>query len=480
MLNLLLHTDSYKQSHFAQYPPGTEFISAYAEARGSHEDGMVQFFGLQAFLTSYLSRPITAYDIDEAEAYCAGHGVPFNREGWEYILVAHKGFLPLRIQALREGAVVPRGTPLVQVVNTDPKVPWLTSFIETALLRGIWYPSSVATLSLLAKLIWYGAFKRSSDAPEMLPFRLHDFGARGASSAESAALGGMAHLVNFRGTDTMEGLFAAREFYGAEIGKAGFSIPASEHSTMTSWGQHRERDAYANMIQRFGDGTFSIVADSYDLHAAVADIFCGSLKGEIEAMDGTLVIRPDSGDPVETPLAVIQKLWEVFGGSINSKGYKVLNPKVRVIQGDGMGLASMQQLVLELLDAGFAADNLVVGMGGGLLQDHRRDDLRFALKTNAIGLAGEVIWRDVQKRPATDPGKISKAGRQAVVRGPDGDLLVKRESDLDPAEINLLQDVFVDGELVRYQTFEDVRAVADRFVQLLVELHDSEPAAAAA
>ena len=186
--NLLLSTDSYKQSHFLQYPPGLEYVTSYIEARPAkgRTDQVSQFFGLQAFLEEYLTRPISSYDIHEAKLLCKQHGVPFNEDGWWHILREHNGYLPLTIQALPEGGVYPRGTPLVQVNNTDPKCAWLVSFIETALLRAIWYPSSVATRSFMLKAIIYDAMIKSCDTTDGLPFKLHDFGARGVSSAGSA------------------------------------------------------------------------------------------------------------------------------------------------------------------------------------------------------------------------------------------------------------------------------------------------------
>ncbi|HEY6964391.1 MAG TPA: nicotinamide phosphoribosyltransferase domain-containing protein, partial [Erythrobacter sp.] len=198
MTNLILATDSYKHSHFLQYPPEARAISAYIEARPNGFADEVLFLGLQPYLIDYLGRPITQVDIEEAEAVCIAHGVPFNREGWQIILDEHGGFLPIEIRALPEGMIVPTGVPMVQVETTDPRLPWLATFIETALLRAIWYPTTVATLSRQCRLIIRaGLAKTSEDVEGQLPFKLHDFGARGTSSGESAGLGGMAHLVNF-------------------------------------------------------------------------------------------------------------------------------------------------------------------------------------------------------------------------------------------------------------------------------------------
>ena len=458
MRNLILATDSYKHSHFRQYPPEARAISAYGEARPNPFSDEVVFLGLQPFLIDYLGQPISGADIAEAEALCAAHGVPFNRAGWEAILRDHGGYLPLEIAALPEGTIAPTGVPLFQVVNTDDRMPWLTTFIETALLRAVWYPTTVATLSRKCRQIIARGLEQSSEDPGgQLPFKLHDFGARGVSSGESAALGGMAHLVNFAGTDTLEGILAARRYYAANM--PGFSIPAAEHSTMTSWGRDREEAAYANMLDAFdGEGAaVAVVSDSYDLDHAVEAIWGGSLRRAVLQRKGTLVIRPDSGDPVETPARVVARLWDIFGGTTNAKGYRVLSEKVRVIQGDGMNVESIARLVRRLLDDGFAIDNIAFGMGGGLLQSVTRDTLRFAMKANALrDDTGE--WRDVSKQPATDPGKASKAGRQAVVED-NGRLAARRLDEIGEAE-NRLKPVWRNGETLVRHTFDEVRARA--------------------
>ena len=457
LTNLILNTDSYKFSHYLQYPPETCAISSYVEARGHSDHAEVVFFGLQMFLKEYLSKPVTMADIDEAEAIVTAHGLPFNREGWTHIVKKHGGFLPLLIEALPEGTLVRRGVPVVQVVNTDPACFWLTSYIETALLRAIWYPSTVASNSRKVKQIIQPILEKTCDDPAaVLPFRLHDFGSRGTTSLEQAGIGGAAHLVNFMGTDTVTGVLYARRYYGAEM--AGFSIPASEHSTMTSWGQEREAEAYANMIDRFGGkGLYAVVSDSYDISNAVSEIWGKQLKDRVQAAGGTLVVRPDSGDPVETPVQVVRQLAYAFGTHLNAKSYKVLDDSVRVIQGDGISPADIGLILGRLEAFGFSAENIAFGMGAGLLQKVNRDTYSFAMKANARqDDAG--TWHDVYKRPATMNLKASKAGRQAVVDGVAGlegvriDQLAGRE--------NLLEPVWRDGELLRDWSFEAVRARA--------------------
>ncbi|MDE1918433.1 MAG: nicotinate phosphoribosyltransferase [Sphingomonadales bacterium] len=451
--NLILATDSYKHSHFLQYPPEMRVLSAYIEARQNILSNRVLFLGLQPFLIGHLSHPVTMADVKEAEEVTRAHGVPFNRAGWERIVTIHGGHLPLSISALPEGMIVPTGVPLVQVENTDPALGWLTTFIETALLRAIWYPTTVATISWRCRAIIRAGLLKTSDDPEgQLPFKLHDFGARGVSSAESASLGGMAHLVNFSGTDTMEGLMAARRYYDADM--AGFSIPAAEHSTITAWGREREGDAYANMLARFDEGAVAVVSDSYDLDRAVSQLWGGALYDKVMAHKGTLVIRPDSGDPVETPLRVLETLWGIFGGRVNGKGYRLLDDHVRVIQGDGMSPVTITRLIDRLVGAGFAIDNIAFGMGGGLLQHVNRDTLSFAMKADAMrDDAG--LWHDIAKTPATDPAKRSKPGRQAVVM--DGDAPKAVRLDALGTRTNLLQKVWRDGRLLCHHHFNAVR-----------------------
>lgn len=454
MRNLILSTDSYKQSHFRQYPPEASIISAYVEARNNPFSPDVLFFGLQAFLLDYLGTPATAADVDEAEELVTSHGLPFNREGWNAIIDRHGGYLPLIIRALPEGTIAPSSTPLIELENSDPDMPWVSTFIETALLRSIWYPSSVATLSNKARRIILAGLERTSDDPlGQIGFKLHDFGARGVSSGESAALGGLAHLVNFLGTDTMEALVAARRFYDEPM--AGFSIPAAEHSTMTSWGRDREEAAYANMLDQFdGEGRIvAVVSDSYDLDNAIENIWGGSLRDKVARRQGTLVIRPDSGDPVATPVRTLEKLWAIFGGSVNSKGFRVLDPHVRIIQGDGMNLTSIGELVAKVEQAGFAIDNIAMGMGGGLLQQINRDTLRFAMKANAMR-DRDGVWHDVFKNPATDPGKMSKAGRQAVILSNGRLTSIHRDG---PVEGDQLRPVWKNGELLIRERLSDIR-----------------------
>ncbi len=410
--NLLLNTDSYKASHWLQYPPGTDATFFYVESRGGVHDRTV-FFGLQAILKEYLAKPVTHADIDEARDLFAAHGEPFNEAGWRYIVERHGGLMPIRIRAVPEGTVVPTHQALVTIESTDPHAYWVPSYLETLLLR-LWYPVTVATISWHAKQTIRQFLERTSDDPEgQLPFKLHDFGARGVSSTESAAFGGAAHLVNFLGTDTVSGLLLARRYYHEPM--AGYSIPAAEHSTITSWGREREVEAYRNMLAQFGKpgAIVAVVSDSYDIFHAIREHWGKTLRDEVVASGATLVVRPDSGDPVDVVHQCVSLLDEAFGHTVNSKGYKVLN-HVRVIQGDGINPTSIRAILERITSYGYATDNLAFGMGGALLQRLDRDTQKFALKCSAARVDGE--WIDVYKDPVTDKGKTSKRGRMTLVQ----------------------------------------------------------------
>ncbi len=452
--NTILATDSYKASHWLQYPPGTEYVYSYVESRGGSYDRTV-FFGLQAFLRRYLSQPITQADIEEAAEFFAAHGEPFHREGWEHILATHGGRLPVEINAAPEGLAIGTHNVLLTIVNTDPRCYWLPSYLETALLRAIWYPTTVCTVSFHAKVAILQALARSSDAPPAdnpAAFKLHDFGARGATSQESAALAGMAHLVNFMGTDTIEAVLAARRYYDEPM--AGFSIPAAEHSTITAWGRDGELDAYRNMLQHFAKpgSMVAVVSDSYDLMQVVQGVWGGVLKQTILDSGATVVVRPDSGDPLQVPVEVLRALEAAFGSTVNSKGYKVLPSCIRVIQGDGINADSLPLLLAAVMQAGFSLDNIALGMGGGLHQLLNRDTQRFAMKCSAVCVGG--VWRDVFKQPAGDPGKHSKRGRFSLLATADGRC---ETVPLTTSGGDLLQPVYRDGALLRQTALAAVR-----------------------
>ena len=456
----ILNVDSYKCSMKWQYPAGTTGVYSYIESRGGRFDRTV-FFGLQAFIKEYLLEPITQADIEIADQLLTAHGEPFNREGWQYILDKHNGYLPVVIRAVPEGTVVPVKNVLATIENTDPECFWLTTWLETALLRAIWYPTTVATQSWKIRQVIAEYLEKTGD-PTLIDFKLHDFGARGVSSQESAALGGMAHLVNFSGTDTVSGVLAAAEYYNAGI--AGFSIPAAEHSTITSWGRDNEVEAYRNMLNKFAKpgSIVAVVSDSYDIFNAVENIWGEELRQEVIDSGATVVIRPDSGDPEAVCVKVVQLLDKKFGHTVNSKGFKVLN-NVRIIQGDGVNERTIRCILGHFSVLGYSADNIAFGMGGALLQQLDRDTQKFALKCSAACIDG--TWVDVQKDPITDAGKKSKKGRVTLWRS-GGEYVSAvdqptgwHDKGIGPFS-DVLQKVFENGKLYNEISFEEVRANA--------------------
>ena len=452
--NIILNSDSYKYSQFNQYPENTTVIYSYIESRGGLYDSTV-FFGLQMFLKEYLCQPITQENIDEAEAIITAHGEPFYREGWEYILREHAGYLPVRIDAVREGTVVKTKNVLATIYNTDPKCYWLTSFLETAILRSIWYPTTVATNSYENKKQILEALKKTGD-PESIGFKLHDFGARGVSSFESAGIGGAAHLVNFMGTDTVTALMYARKYYGADM--AGFSIPAMEHSTVTSWGRENEVESYRNMLKQNAKpgGLVAAVSDSYDIFNA-CKLWGTVLKQDVIKSGATVVVRPDSGDPAIVVLECLKILDKYFGSVTNEKGYKVLN-NVRVLQGDGINHQTIRSIIFTVTLAGYSIDNVAFGQGGALLQIVNRDDQKFAMKCSAAQVNGE--WVDVYKDPFHDSGKTSKKGRLKLIKTEKGFVTINDRDPLYGTAEDMLEPVYENGKLLRDQTFDEVRALA--------------------
>jgi nicotinamide phosphoribosyltransferase len=473
--NLILNTDSYKVSMFKQYPAGTTGVYSYIESRGGRYDRTV-FFGLQAFIKEYLLDPITQADIDIADEILTAHGEPFNRAGWQYILDKHNGRLPVVIRAVPEGTVVPVKNVLATVENTDPNCFWLTTYLETAILRAVWYGTTVATQSYTIKQVIKDYLERTGD-PSTIDFKLHDFGARGVSSLESAGIGGAAHLVNFMGTDTITGVLYAREYYNAGI--AGFSIPAAEHSTITSWGREGEVDAYRNMLNSFAKpgSIVAVVSDSYDVYNAAEKLWGEELRQQVIDSGATVVIRPDSGDPVEVNQRLIQILDRKFGSTVNAKGFRVLN-NVRLIQGDGVNELTIRSILGSFMALGYSADNIAFGMGGALLQIVDRDTQRFAMKCSAmsrkvwvedgdLGSGWKTEWFDVVKDPVTDPGKKSKAGRVTLWRsGGEWASAVDRPHGWYDKAIGdfeeVLEEVYRDGKLVKEIDFATVRANSNK------------------
>lgn len=462
--NLVLLADAYKYSHHKLYYPGTSKIYSYLESRGGQFDETV-FFGLQYFLKHYLEGVvITKEKIDAAEVLLQqvfGRNDVFDRSKFDYIVDRHQGKLPVRIKAVPEGTVVPVNNVLMTIENTDPECFWLSNFLETLLMQ-VWYPNTVATLSREVRKIVEEYFEETaSDASKpAIDFVLNDFGFRGVSSVESAGLGAAAHLLSFSGSDTIMGSVLAQRYYDTQK-VYGLSVPATEHSVCTLLGEEGELEVFKHILKTFPTGIVACVSDSFDIFRACSEYWGTELKDLVLSRDGVLVIRPDSGDPVFTLLKVFDILLNKFGYTINEKGYKVLPPQVRVIQGDGINVNTIRSIYGALKVNGISAENLVLGMGGALLQKVDRDTQKFAFKCSYAEVNG--VPTDVQKHPVEVDahGKLiqsfkkSKAGQLKLILTDEGYKTVRKEEQ--PGYEDQLVTVFENGELVNQVTFEDVR-----------------------
>lgn len=461
--NLLLLADGYKYAHHKLYYPGTSKIYSHLESRGGQFDETV-FFGLQYFLKKYLAGTVITKDyIEEAATLIPqvfGRDDVFDRRKFEYILQQHDGRLPVHIKAIPEGTTVPVSNVLMTIENTDPACFWLSNFLETLLMQ-IWYPCTVATLSREIRKIITGYYQHTATpgAEKGIDFVLNDFGFRGASSLESAGIGAAAHLLNFSGSDTIAGSMMAKQYYDAKE-LYGKSVPATEHSVCTLLGEEGELEVFRHVLRTFPTGTVACVSDSFDIFRACSDYWGTELKQEILNRDGVLVIRPDSGDPVFTLLKVFDLLMQRFGYTVNEKGYKVLPPQVRVLQGDGINIDSIRSIYGALEVNGISAENLLLGMGGALLQKVDRDTQKFAFKCSSAVINGQET--DVQKKPIELDGhgilsrsfKRSKAGRLKLIQTAEGFKTVREEAGSEKDE---LVSVFKNGSILQEYTYEEIR-----------------------
>lgn len=468
--NLILLADAYKYSHHKLYTPGTKKIYSYLESRGGHFNETL-FYGLQYSLKRYFEgRVITTEKIQEAEQLMPqvfGRNDVFDAALFQRLLDKHDGHLPVRIKAVPEGTVVPTHNVLMTIENTDDEFYWLPNFLETLIMQ-VWYPTTVATLSFQIRKAIEQAYKEtaSEDAFNGIDFVLNDFGFRGVSSVESAGLGGSAHLLNFSGSDTIAGSMLACQYYQAEK-MYGLSIPATEHSICTLLGEQGEKEIFEHILRTFPSGTIACVSDSYDILRACRDYWGTTFKEILLSRQGTLVIRPDSGDPIMTLRKVFAILFEKFGFHVNAKGFKVLPPQIRVIQGDGINYESILQIYKALKQEGIAAENLVLGMGGALLQKVDRDTQKFALKCSWAEVNGKGI--SVMKDPteidamgnAGKSFKKSKPGRLKLIQV-NGELRTVSEPE-NPMAADLLETVFENGHMVKEYRFDEIRNRAASF-----------------
>lgn len=461
--NICLLTDSYKITHHYFYPKGTKKIYSYLESRVGAEFNKTIFYGLQYIIKKYLEgKAVTQEKIDEADNLMRTHlgeGI-FNREGWQYILDEFDGMLPIEIKAVPEGTPVDVGNVLMTVENTDDKCYWLVNYLESLLLQ-VWYPSTIATLSAeVRKLANFYLDVTGSDKSN-LDFMLHDFGYRGATSTESSMLCGSAHLLSFSGTDTIPALTIPENYYNdSEV--YGFSVQATEHSVMTSLGQDGEIQQALNVIENAKNGILSMVIDSYDYRNFLRQ---ASTEGselndailKFLSIDGNKVVfRPDSGEPVSTTIDCLNILESGFGSYDTESGYKVFDANIGLLWGDGLNYHKIRDILFAMKSNGWAAENIIFGMGGGLHSSVNRDTQRNAFKCSAQLRDGQ--WFDIFKNPL-DSSKKSKTGRFKLIED-DGSF---KTISIDDEGDDILRTVFNDGKLLVDEKYCDVKLRAQNY-----------------
>lgn len=462
--NLCLNTDSYKVTHWLQFPEGATHSSYYIEGRGGEYDEMM-VAGIK-FITRVLEKGVTVEDVKRANNLYKRHfgANYFNYDGWMRIAKEFDGIIPIKIKSVDEGTIVPLKNAIVIVENTVEGFHWLPGWLEMFLLRAVWYQSTVATVSYHCKKAIVEYFDLTSDLTGnardiTIKTRLHDFGGRGVSSEESAGLGGSSHLYNFVGTDTVEALVFTQELFNEDI-MPGFSIPAREHSTTTCYGKDDEMKAYENSVTQFGKGIYACVLDSYDFENAVRQIGQGNIKEAIIEAGGTFVVRPDSGNMLDNIMFALNELGKSYGYTVNSKGYKVLHHSVRIIQGDEIKSHEDIRRVLSWMETNkWSAENVAFGMGGGLLQLPNRDTLKFAMKMSAIKINDE--WHEVYKSPKGAEWKKSKKGLLTLIKNNGKFETVNRLTDVYDHSQVMLKTKFLNGEIINDSSHEEITNLSD-------------------
>lgn len=476
--NPILFTDGYKLDHRRQYPPGTQGVYSNLTARSSRDRRYkaTVVFGIQGFLEEYCHHTFQQdfFNRDRHEVverykrridcYLGKDALPV-----DHIEELHRlGYLPIHVKALPEGTLCPIGVPMVTMRNTHGDFYWVTNYLETLLSAHVWKPITNATIAFEYRKIFHAAAKRS--CPEMLefvPFQGHDFSERGMDGIEAAARSGAAHLLSFVGTDTLPAIDYLEDWYGADAEKEliGCSVPATEHSVMCMGGQETERETFARLMNLYPSGILSVVSDTWDYWSTLTKI-APSLKDQIMARNGKLVFRPDSGDPVKIicgdPMALegtsehkgsVRVLWEIFGGTTTSRGFRQLDSHVGLIYGDSITLERAEMIVNGLMEQGFASTNVVFGIGSYTYQYNTRDTFGMAIKATSGVIDGEIVA--IQKSPKTDSGlKKSHRGFLRV----NADLTVSQDVSEAEETRGILRTVFVDGTRANFESLATIRA----------------------
>lgn len=512
-MNPILFTDTYKVNHNRMYPDGTSLIYSNFTPRKSrllHINSVV-FFGMQHFIKEYLIKSFNDEFFAVPLADIIKEYKQENDIDTAHIEKLHDlGYLPILIKALPEGSLCPIGVPCFTIVNTHPDFGWLTNYLETIISCMIWQPITSATLALEYKKLLTKYATETDGNDSFVNWQIHDFSMRGMSSLESAIISGMGHMaVGITGSDNIPAIYQAKKSYNA-TGLIGASVPATEHSVMCMGTKDDEIGTFRTLMEKFPTGLLSVVSDTWDLWKVLTE-FLPVLKQEIMNRDGKLVIRPDSGDPVDiicgesilftkdltlenvTSLAqgksshrifnkdskhyqitvingiveyhetystpsikgVIELLWDEFGGTINDQGYKVLDSHVGAIYGDSITLERAEQICERLKSKGFASTNIVLGVGSFTYQYNTRDTFGFAMKATygEVNGIGQEIWKD----PITDDGTKRSAKGLLRVDRVNGKYILFDQQTKEQESGGCLERIFQDGKLIKEFTFDEVR-----------------------
>lgn len=505
-----IQTDFYKVNHAPMFPDGTVRVESNLTPRKSRLPGInkIVVFGIQFWILEFLiyqwnrtffglPKHIAIARYKRLMDYTLGK----DRVSMKYLEDLHDlGYMPLEIRALPEGTLCPIGVPCLTITNTVDHAYWLVNYLETILSCTVWQPITSATIAHEYKKLLTKYALETTGSDEFVKFQGHDFSMRGMSSLESACTSGAGHLLSFVGTDTIPAISFLESYYGAnvELELVGTSVPATEHSVMCMGTKGGEQATFERLLDLYPEGILSVVSDTWDLWEVLTE-YLPNLKEKILARNGKLVIRPDSGDPVDiicgtvptvlklsdvdNPISmapqkgVIECLWEIFGGKINEYGYKELDPHVGAIYGDSITLERADAICRRLKDKGFASTNIVFGIGSYTYQHNTRDTFGFAVKATY----GEVMeWVDIQERPGDPPLRkmLVPVGRE-IFKAPITDSGEKKSAKgllkvikLDTGELKLVQQctkeqqnesnnelkvVFRDGKLLVNQTLQEIR-----------------------
>ena len=481
-MNPLFLTDGYKTGHHQQYPEGTTLVYSNFTPRSNRYapkgcDEVVSF-GQQmvmkqiheAFQRDFFSQPKDVACGEMKEELTMYLGMDYDVTHFEKL--HDLGYLPIEVKAISEGTMVPIKVPVLTIYNTHPDFYWLTNYLETILSNLLWKPMTSATIARQYRKVLTGWMEKTDPANAwFIDWQGHDFSMRGMDSAEAVISSGLGHLTAFSGTDSLPAIHGARKYYGAE-GFVAASVPATEHSVMCAGGKEDEVDTFRRLLETYPKGILSVVSDTWDLWKVCTEHVV-TLKEEILARDGKLVIRPDSGDPVdilcgditiavenggiETPASkgVIELLWDVFGGTVNEQGYKVLDPHIGAIYGDSITIDRANEICTRLESKGFASTNVVLGIGSFTYQYNTRDTFGFAMKATYVEIkhpaesgspAFAIEGREIFKDPITDDGTKKSATGLLCVEEHDGKIGLYDKVQWATEKTGLLQTIYMNGE----------------------------------